>query len=48
MVGETMPAEIIASVAFVQAGCWGGPETILLVENEGFVRLRAEGYCRSA
>jgi two-component system, cell cycle sensor histidine kinase and response regulator CckA len=42
MIGETMPA--------VEPGCWGGPETILLVEDEGFVRkvtaevLESAGY----
>jgi len=50
MIGETMPAEIIANAALVQAACWGGPETILLVEDEGFVRkitaevLESAGY----
>lgn len=45
MLGETMP-----SAAFVEPAPWGGPETILLVEDEGFVRkvtaevLESAGY----
>src|SRR5579863_2893089 len=45
MIGETT-----TSVPFVESGCWGGPETILLVEDEGFVRkvtaevLESAGY----
>jgi two-component system cell cycle sensor histidine kinase/response regulator CckA len=43
-----MPAETIANAAFVQAECSGGPETILLVEDEGFVRKVAAEVLESA
>ncbi len=40
-VGETMIGAILAETTpgavFVEAEPWGGPETILLVEDEGFV-----------
>jgi CheY-like chemotaxis protein len=50
MTGETLVGETTPGVACVEAGCWGGPETILLVEDEGFVRrvtaevLESAGY----
>jgi len=49
MTGETLVGETTPGVACVEAGCWGGPETIL-VEDEGFVRrvtaevLESAGY----
>jgi CheY-like chemotaxis protein len=49
-IGETMIGETMTGVAFAEAGQWGGPETILLVEDEGFVReataevLESAGY----
>lgn len=45
MLGETVPGS-----TFVEPETWGGPETILLVEDEGFVRkvtaevLESAGY----
>ena len=45
-----IPGETIPSAAFVEPLCLGGPETILLVEDEGFVRkvtaevLESAGY----
>ena len=50
MIGKTMPAETIANAMFIEPRSWGGPETILLVEDEGFVRkvtaevLESAGY----
>ncbi len=50
MLDETMLGETMPGAAFVEPGCWGGPETILLVEDEGFVRkvtaevLESAGY----
>ena len=50
MTGETLVGETTPGAACVEAGCWGGPETILLVEDEGFVRkvtaevLESAGY----
>jgi CheY-like chemotaxis protein len=50
MIGETLVGETTPGAACVEAGCWGGPETILLVEDEGFVRrvtaevLESAGY----
>ena len=50
LVGETLVGETTPGAACVEAGCWGGPETILLVEDEGFVRkvtaevLESAGY----
>jgi CheY-like chemotaxis protein len=47
---ETMPVETMPVAAFVDPAAWGGPETILLVEDEGFVRkvtaevLESAGY----
>jgi CheY-like chemotaxis protein len=47
---ETMPVATMAAAMFVEAEPWGGPETILLVEDEGFVRkvtaevLASAGY----
>ena len=35
---ETMPGATLPATAFVEPAPWGGPETILLVEDEGFVR----------
>jgi CheY-like chemotaxis protein len=48
--GNTMLGESMPGTAFVEPACWGGPETILLVEDEGFVRgvtaevLESAGY----
>jgi CheY-like chemotaxis protein len=50
MVGAAIPAETMPGAVFVEADPWGGPETILLVEDEGFVRnvtaevLESAGY----
>jgi len=47
---ETMVGETIVAAAFAEARQWGGPETILLVEDEAFVRkvtaevLQSAGY----
>jgi CheY-like chemotaxis protein len=47
---ETMSNETMPGAAFVEPAPWGGPETILLVEDEGFVRkvtaevLESAGY----
>ena len=49
-VGETTIIETMPGAAFVEPAPWGGPETILLVEDEGFVRkvtadvLESAGY----
>ena len=43
MVGETVPGAV-----FIEAEPWGGPETILLVEDEGFVRNVAAEVLESA
>jgi two-component system cell cycle sensor histidine kinase/response regulator CckA len=49
-VGATMLGETIPAATFVEPQTWGGPETILLVEDEGFVRkvtaevLESAGY----
>jgi CheY-like chemotaxis protein len=48
--GEMMLGETTLGAASIDAGSWGGPETILLVEDEGFVRkvtaevLESAGY----
>jgi CheY-like chemotaxis protein len=48
--GERMLGEATLGAASIDARCWGGPETILLVEDEGFVRkvtaevLESAGY----
>ena len=54
MISETMISETISettiSATFAEAAQWGGPETILLVEDEAFVRkataeaLESAGY----
>lgn len=50
MLVDTVPGETMPCAAFVESWCWGGPETILLVEDEGFVRkvtaevLESAGY----
>jgi two-component system, cell cycle sensor histidine kinase and response regulator CckA len=50
MVGESMIDETMAGAAFAEADQGGGPETILLVEDEAFVRkvtaevLESAGY----
>jgi PleD family two-component response regulator len=47
---EAMPPSSMPGAAFVEPEPWGGPETILLVEDEGFVRkvtaevLESAGY----
>jgi CheY-like chemotaxis protein len=47
---ETLPTAAMPGAAFVEPAPWGGPETILLVEDEGFVRkvtadvLESAGY----
>jgi two-component system, cell cycle sensor histidine kinase and response regulator CckA len=47
---ETWIGEAMPGAAFVEPAPWGGPETILLVEDEGFVRkvtaevLESAGY----
>jgi CheY-like chemotaxis protein len=49
-VGEALIAETMPAAVFVEAAPWGGPETILLVEDESFVRnvtaevLESAGY----
>ena len=49
-VGSATLPETIAGTTFVEPESWGGPETILLVEDEGFVRkvtaevLESAGY----
>lgn len=45
---ETMPAATIPGAAFVEPAPWGGPETILLVEDEGFVRKVTAAVLESA
>lgn len=45
-IGETIPEPITNTL--VEPGCWGGPETILLVEDEGFVRKVAAEVLESA
>lgn len=45
---ETMPAATIPGAAFVDPAPWGGPETILLVEDEGFVRKVTAAVLESA
>jgi two-component system cell cycle sensor histidine kinase/response regulator CckA len=50
MIGERTIDDTTIGVAFAEAGQWGGPETILLVEDEAFVRkvtaevLESAGY----
>jgi two-component system, cell cycle sensor histidine kinase and response regulator CckA len=50
MTAETMTAETMIGAAVAEAGQWGGSETILLVEDEAFVRkvtaevLESAGY----
>jgi CheY-like chemotaxis protein len=50
MLSETMLGETMPGATFVEPETWGGPETILLVEDEGFVRkvtaevLASAGY----
>src|SRR5271169_5407250 len=50
VVGVAMPSETMPGAAFVEPAPRGGPETILLVEDEGFVRkvtaevLESAGY----
>jgi CheY-like chemotaxis protein len=49
-IAETTIAETMIGAAVAEAGQWGGPETILLVEDEAFVRkvtaevLESAGY----
>lgn len=49
-VGVTMLGEAMPGTVFAEPALWGGPETILLVEDEGFVRkatteaLESAGY----
>jgi CheY-like chemotaxis protein len=49
-IGSWVAAEMMISAAFAEGGQWGGPETILLVEDEAFVRkvtaevLESAGY----
>jgi CheY-like chemotaxis protein len=40
--------EAVMSTAFVEAAQWGGPETILLVEDEAFVRTATAEVLESA
>jgi two-component system, cell cycle sensor histidine kinase and response regulator CckA len=47
-VGEASINETMPSAVFVEAVPWGGPETILLVEDEGFVRNVAAEVLESA
>ena len=50
MIAETMVAETMIGNAFAEAAEWGGPKTILIVEDEAFVRkataeaLESVGY----
>jgi CheY-like chemotaxis protein len=50
MISEGMTGETIPGAAFAKTVIWGGPETILLVEDESFVRevtaevLESAGY----
>ena len=50
MLGETTIGETMTATSFAEAAPWGGPETILLVEDEPFVRtataeaLESTGY----
>jgi CheY-like chemotaxis protein len=48
MPSATMPAETMPAAVFVDAEPWGGPETILLVEDEVFVRKVAAEVLESA
>jgi CheY-like chemotaxis protein len=47
-VGLTMPGEPIPGTAFAEPAPWGGPEVILLVEDEGFVRKATSEVLESA
>jgi CheY-like chemotaxis protein len=47
-VGEALIGEMMPGVVFVDADPCGGPETILLVEDEGFVRNVAAEVLESA
>jgi CheY-like chemotaxis protein len=50
LAGEATIGEVVIGVAFPETVVWGGPETILLVEDEPFVRkvtaeiLESAGY----
>jgi CheY-like chemotaxis protein len=48
MSGEAMSGEVASGAAFAEASSWGGPETILLVEDEAFVRKVAAEILESA
>ena len=45
---ETTPGATMPGAAFVEPAPWGGPETILLVEDEGFVRKVTAAVLESA
>ncbi len=48
LISEITPGETMPSAAFVEAEPRGGPETILLVEDEGFVRKATAEVLESA
>ena len=45
---ETLIGETVKNTAFVEAAQWSGPETILLVEDEAFVRTATAEVLESA
>ncbi len=48
VISETRISETMISAAFAEAAQWGGPETILLVEDEEFVRKATADALESA
>jgi len=48
LIGETVISETITGAAFAEPAQWSGPETILLVEDEAFVRTATAEVLESA
>lgn len=48
LIGETVISETITRAAFAEPAQWSGPETILLVEDEAFVRTATAEVLESA